>query len=200
MAGRNAWKGCDGLCEEEAKAKYVQQVEEMAAGPWAQYKEGGAEAMPEGAGGAMGATGAGPVFSSAAVDAEEAAYDRAMQESEQKTLLFLVAEGDLAGVKKLLKGGADVSQTDEEGLTPLHFAADRGNGAIAQLLVEAKADVNAKSSDGDTPLHNAVLCEYLELVRFLMANGANPTLENNDGESSLVHAADNDELLQLLNA
>lgn len=181
---------------EEAKRQYVALVEKMAAEGWEEYKRGGAAAMPEGV--SSMATGAGPVFSSIAVDEEEAAYDKAMEASAEKTLLFLAAEGDLHGAEAALAKGASVDERNHDGLTALHFAADRGNVAMATLLLDAGAPIDAQSSEGDTALHNAVLCEQLEVAKLLVLRGASTTIENADGETPRCLAEGNTDLNKLL--
>ena len=52
----------------------------------------------------------------------------------------------------LVKAGADVNQTDEEGYTALCFAASRGRLKCAKWLVKAQADVNQGTHEGITPL------------------------------------------------
>ena len=44
----------------------------------------------------------------------------------EDSLHIKASQGDLAGVKQLLDTGIDVNQTDEQGCTALHWAADRG--------------------------------------------------------------------------
>ena len=52
------------------------------------------------------------------------------------------------------------NQRDENQMTPLHFAADRGVMDITDLLLQSGASVNAADADGQTPLMLAVLCEH----------------------------------------
>ena len=54
--------------------------------------------------------------------------------------------------RELLAGaGADVNAHAANGLTPLHFAAWNGHGAVVRLLLALGADPTAKDSTGRTP-------------------------------------------------
>ncbi len=46
-----------------------------------------------------------------------------------------------------------------QGMTPLHFAADRGYNAVVQCLLERSAQIDAVDTAGHTPLMYAVSCE-----------------------------------------
>lgn len=59
---------------------------------------------------------------------------------------------------------------DEEGRTPLHFAADRGHAAAASRLLELGARIDAQDSDGMTPLAYAVACENEKAIEVLVSN------------------------------
>jgi hypothetical protein len=60
---------------------------------------------------------------------------------------------DLAAVKKLIAGGANVNEIKpDDGSTPLHTAVFMCNIGIVQALIAAKADVNAKNKKGETPI------------------------------------------------
>ena len=50
--------------------------------------------------------------------------------------------GNIEAIKQYLTAGKDVSAKDEEGATPLHYAATK---AVAELLITKGADVNAQA-------------------------------------------------------
>lgn len=49
----------------------------------------------------------------------------------------------------------------EQGLTPLHYAADRGLADVCNLLLRNQCDLNLPDSEGNTALHYAVLCDHM---------------------------------------
>uniref|UniRef100_A0A4E9D6D4 Uncharacterized protein n=1 Tax=Gibberella zeae TaxID=5518 RepID=A0A4E9D6D4_GIBZA len=79
------------------------------------------------------------------------------------------------GIVRLLleKGKADVSIEDEDGYTPLSYAAYRGYESIARLLLEiGRADVDATDRHGRTPLQWAVYRWKKPVVWLLLEHGA----------------------------
>jgi ankyrin repeat protein len=87
-------------------------------------------------------------------------------------------------VESLIAYGANVSQTDEQGRTPL-FAACNTPQAV-RLLVAAGADVNARDKAGQTPLMN---CSYKkDFVAAMLEAGADPSLRDFRGETALDRA------------
>ncbi|HTN05013.1 MAG TPA: ankyrin repeat domain-containing protein [Planctomycetaceae bacterium] len=96
---------------------------------------------------------------------------------------------------EVLKAGADIHETDKNGVTPLHCAVRFRSPAAVQTLIEHGADVNqACRRSGSTPLHRAVTQtgapgtagrgpEALEIVRLLIAAGADPSIINKSGKT-----------------
>ena len=84
-----------------------------------------------------------------------------------------VRDGDLAGVQAYLDAGVDINARDENGSTPLHWAALEGHKDIVELLINRGAQVNAKDNTANTPLDLAIRYEKLAIAELLRAQGAN---------------------------
>ena len=82
-------------------------------------------------------------------------------------------KGDRDAVRALLKQGADVSAAKGDGMTALHFAAERGDAAMTEMLVYAGANVGAVTRIGHyTPLHIASRSGNAAVVQALLEAGA----------------------------
>ncbi|MCG8340467.1 MAG: ankyrin repeat domain-containing protein [Cytophagales bacterium] len=90
----------------------------------------------------------------------------------QKDLIEYSKEGDILKVKEMIRKGAKVDSTDDNGATPLHWAAFNGHLEVVRLLIDKGADKEAKHI-GQTSLHWAVIRNHLEVVRLLIDKGAN---------------------------
>ncbi len=102
-----------------------------------------------------------------------------------------------ADVRTELDGGADVMSRDEDGGTPLHFAAVFSNPANIQALLAAGADVMARTEDGSTPLHLAAKCNYFcksGAIQALLDAGADAKAKNKEGKTPWDLAQENYEL------
>ena len=90
--------------------------------------------------------------------------------------------GDLAEVRRLIEGGADVNWRDSIGETALFGAAASGYVDVVRVLLDAGADLNiAEQSIGYTPLHWAASHGNLETIRVLVEAGADPTAADHRG-------------------
>jgi len=100
-----------------------------------------------------------------------------------KTAFDWVKEGDGERLFKCVKEDSKVLQEkDEDGLSLLHWACDRGNGEIAGWLIEqTNTLINAQDNDGQTPLHYACCCGHEEIVKLLLDANADSTISDNDG-------------------
>jgi ankyrin repeat protein len=95
---------------------------------------------------------------------------------------------DLAKVRSLLDGGADVNVVERRGgATPLMNAAAVGSLDVMRLLIDRKANVNAKSYAGATALMWAVA--DLAKVRLLVDRGADVNVASSTGRTALELAA-----------
>ncbi|XP_002730708.1 acyl-CoA-binding domain-containing protein 6-like [Saccoglossus kowalevskii] len=102
---------------------------------------------------------------------------------DQKTIFDWLKEDNISKVQSLMQNcNEDVTnQVDDQGLTLLHWACDRGLEKMVNLLLKYNANINAKDEDGQTPLHYAVTCEFVPVIKLLLDHGADVSIEDNDG-------------------
>jgi ankyrin repeat protein len=100
-------------------------------------------------------------------------------------------QGDLAGVRSMLKEKVDVNAAQGDGMTALHWAAATNNLEMAQALLAAGADVNAVTRiGGQTPLFIACTAGNAALINIFIKAGSNPNAVNTvDGQTALMRAS-----------
>jgi peptidoglycan/LPS O-acetylase OafA/YrhL len=107
-------------------------------------------------------------------------------QADDGTLIAAVRKGDVAAMRQRLQGGADVGAADAKfGVTPLNWAAMRGDTEAIRFLIDAGADVNAKNKDGSTALHSAAFLGRDAAAELLIKNGAITTARNLRGQTPL---------------
>lgn len=109
-----------------------------------------------------------------------------------QTLHQAAAAGDLARVQSLLDQGADVSQKDNRGWTPLHHAVRSGRKEVVQGLLGKGASAEAADFYGRNPLHLASGSGKETIATLLLAKGANISVKDNSGSTALHAAAGSD--------
>ncbi len=93
-------------------------------------------------------------------------------------------------VQTLLRGGADASASQGDGMTALHWAAMQGDGAMAEMLLVAGANARATTRIGGfTPLHLASKAGRAEAVPALLKGGAPVDAATATGATALMLAA-----------
>ncbi len=115
----------------------------------------------------------------------------AAQSGPDASLIDAARVGDAAAVRSLLDRGADVNAAQGDGMTALHWAADRGHTEVAELLISVSADLEATTRIGSyTPLHIASRGGHGPVVSRLLAAGGDPgAVTTNSGVTPLHLAA-----------
>lgn len=108
--------------------------------------------------------------------------------------------GQIAAIEKLFSTGkADATYKDEQGITPLHWAALKNHYALCHYLIQQGADLNAKGGDvSATPvLWAARSCNYY-VVDLLLRHGADPLRTDDQGFNLIQNATMDGNAFQLI--
>jgi uncharacterized protein len=98
--------------------------------------------------------------------------------------------GDKATVATLIKQGVDVGAAQGDGMTALHWAAERGDTELAEMLVYAGANVSAVTRIGlYTPLHLAAKSGSVGVAKALVKAGADVNVKSNPSGATPMHLA-----------
>lgn len=163
----DAWNALKAMSREQAMQEYLFGMDEV-----------DPEWMTKVRGQRSSAGGLGVGVSTLAGNAEEELSD------QQKSIFDWCKEGNIDQVRQLLSHeGTNINQMDEEGLTLLHWACDRGHLEVVTLLLERKVNVNAVDSDKQTPLHYACTCEHLPIIEAMVKNGGDVNAKDIDGNT-----------------
>ena len=104
-------------------------------------------------------------------------------------LIEAARNGDVAAMHALLRQHADVTVSEQDGTTALHWAAHRGDLDAVDLLLRAGASVTAANVFGITPLSLAVENGSRAIVDRLLKRGVDPNTRVKGGETALMSAA-----------
>lgn len=96
----------------------------------------------------------------------------AARAAASKDLLQASLAGDLARVRSLLAGGADVNTRGSLDMTPLMIAAQDGHLLVVKFLIQNGADIHARNLVGQTALRLASLREREAVMAVLKSAGA----------------------------
>jgi hypothetical protein len=87
----------------------------------------------------------------------------------------------------------EVDSKDEDGLTPLSWAACNGHEAVVKLLLKTdKVDVDSKDEYGHTPLLYAAANGHEAVVKLLLGKRDSTKSKDKFGQTPLSHAAKNE--------
>ncbi|KAF9783627.1 hypothetical protein IL306_008754 [Fusarium sp. DS 682] len=91
-------------------------------------------------------------------------------------------------VNMLIRRGANLSITDFDGFTCLHYAAACGFEDNVKIFVESGVDLSPQDHHGRTPLHIAALHGHRECFQYLIERGADINMKDTIGSTVTHHA------------
>ena len=95
----------------------------------------------------------------------------------------------LAIIQQLIEKGANIINIqNEDGLTALMMATDKGLSEVVELLLQNRADPNIHGDKGWTALMYACNNGNSKVAKCLLRYNANPQLVDNDGFTASIHA------------
>jgi ankyrin repeat protein len=116
------------------------------------------------------------------------ALGSAWAQGASAALVEAAERGDLAGVRRLVEGGASVEQRDARGRTPV-LAATAGNHIeVVRYLISKGADVNAQDQQRDSAFLLASARGHTAIVRATLEAGADLKSTNRYGGTGLIPA------------
>jgi ankyrin repeat protein len=121
---------------------------------------------------------------------------------ESNEILEAVRDGNIPGLKKLIKSKAKLDFVNSREMTPLMIASADNNLEIVKILVEAGANINIKNNEnGKNALMYAASLGYFEVCDYLISQkGMLIDAKDKEGKTALMHAVFNarKEVVQLL--
>jgi ankyrin repeat protein len=106
------------------------------------------------------------------------------------TVAAAAERGDKTAVRDLLKQGADVNGAQGDGMSALHWAADRGDAELADMLIYAGANISAVTRIGQyTPLHLAAKAGSPAVAKALIKGGADVNAKTSTSGVTALHLA-----------
>ena len=111
-------------------------------------------------------------------------------QTKEDKLRRAATNGDLDGIRRLVKAGARIDASDMDGYTPLICAVTSDQPEAASLLLELGSDVNRRADNsGHTALTWAAILGYSHLMDSLLQAGADTETKNKRGRTPLMEAA-----------
>ena len=124
----------------------------------------------------------------AGVNPNEKTYDTNNFQSYPILIAFQFSNSDVA--EFLIKYGADIKLTDQNGNTILHSAIFSGKIENVKTALEHGADIEKPAQENYYPIHAASLLGNSEIIELLVKYGADVNIQNINGYTCIYYAVE----------
>lgn len=116
-------------------------------------------------------------------------YALSSTEAGTRALQFGIQQNHAFLTRVFLVLGANPKDTDQEGMSVLHYAGYLGADQVIPELIQKGAQVNLRDKQGRTALHLAVFNGRTRAVAALMDHQADPNIKEDTNEMTALHLA-----------
>ncbi len=110
--------------------------------------------------------------------------------AQSQEVFDLLRKGDVAAVKALIEKSPQlVGLRDDNGNTPLHYAAYGQDAGLVNFLIDKGAKVEVQEAHFKTPLHIAAMSNRKAIVEALLKRGAALETRDDYGRTALILCA-----------
>ncbi|CAJ0553324.1 Ff.00g118360.m01.CDS01 [Fusarium sp. VM40] len=108
-------------------------------------------------------------------------------QGQEDDIMQVARIGDVPAMEKIFESGEfDATYHDDEGITPLHWAAINNQYGMCKFLIEHGAEINRKGGESvATPLQWAAQRCHYYTVDLLLQHGADPLITDAQGYNTL---------------
>jgi hypothetical protein len=107
---------------------------------------------------------------------------------DKHALHVAIHNDNIESVKELLARRSSINAADDNGITPMHYAAMHGNAKIIHLLRVHGAQVNIVDFHGESPLHLAAKSHDIQAVKELFLMKPDLNVQDRYGNTPLHYA------------
>ena len=108
------------------------------------------------------------------------------QSTNDQQMLELASAGETAAALALIDRNTDVTQSQADGTTALHWAIYYNDAELAERLIDLGADVKVRNEFGATPMSQAALTGNVEIIEMLLDAGAEADERGADDQTPLM--------------
>ncbi|KAL1887652.1 palmitoyltransferase akr1 [Ceratocystis pirilliformis] len=120
--------------------------------------------------------------------------------TDETDIMHFARVGDVAAMERLFEtGNYDGTYHDDEGITPLHWAAINNQYAMCKFLIDHGTEINRKGGESvSTPLQWAAQRCHYYTVNLLLQHGADPLITDSQGYNTLHISSFNGNVLLIV--